>query len=57
MINTLTQLNPAVRASLARWHAMVQAKDLSGLSALLHPTRCSARPWRTRPTARRPPWS
>ena len=37
MINTLTHLNPAVQASLARWHTMVQAKNLSGLSALLHP--------------------
>lgn len=37
MINTLTHLNPAVQTSLARWHAMVQAKDLAGLGALLHP--------------------
>ena len=37
MINTLTHLNPAVQASLARWHTMVQAKNLSGLSAMLHP--------------------
>lgn len=31
------QLNPAVAASLARWHQMIAARDLSGLADILHP--------------------
>lgn len=31
------QLNPAVAASLARWHQMIGARDLSGLADILHP--------------------
>lgn len=30
-------LAPAAAASLARWHAMVAAADLSGLEAIVHP--------------------
>lgn len=37
MTSTLTQLKPAVQASLTRWHTMVATQDLSALPELLHP--------------------
>lgn len=36
-MSTAATLNPAVAASLARWHQMIAARDLGGLSELLHP--------------------
>jgi len=33
----MTAPNPAIAASLARWHQMVAAQDLAALPALLHP--------------------
>ena len=30
-------LSPAAASSLARWHAMIAAGDLSGLAAIVHP--------------------
>ncbi len=32
-----TPLNPAAEATLATWHAMIRARDTSGLAALLAP--------------------
>lgn len=32
-----TELNPNAAASLARWHQMVERKDLSDLAAIIHP--------------------
>ena len=34
---SLTHLNPAAQTTLAQWHQMLLAGDLSGLPALLHP--------------------
>ena len=34
---SLSQLPPAVAASLQQWHQMLAQRDLSGLGALLHP--------------------
>ena len=36
-MNLNQQLQPAVAASLCRWHAMVASNDLSELQSLLHP--------------------
>lgn len=36
-MSTTALLNPAVAASLARWHQMIAARDLSALGQLLHP--------------------
>ena len=34
---TLSNLNANAAVSLARWHEMVAAKDMSGLGAIVHP--------------------
>lgn len=34
---TLTHLNANAAASLEKWHAMIESKDLSGLEAIIHP--------------------
>ena len=36
-MTTLPNLRPAAAASLAKWHAMVAANDLSGLRSIVHP--------------------
>jgi hypothetical protein len=36
-MDTLGRLHPAVAATLARWHAMVERKDLAELPSIVHP--------------------
>lgn len=36
-MSTHETLDPAVAASLVRWHAMIASRDLGGLADLLHP--------------------
>jgi hypothetical protein len=36
-MTALPNLHPAAAATLAKWHAMIAANDLSGLSAIVHP--------------------
>jgi hypothetical protein len=36
-MSKLNNLKPAVAASLAAWHEMAAAKDMSGLPAIVHP--------------------
>lgn len=35
-MSTLANLNPNVAASLAKWHAMVESKDLSDIASIIH---------------------
>lgn len=37
MLTTETMLNPKALESLARWHALVESRDMEELDALLHP--------------------
>lgn len=32
-----SNLNPNVAASLAKWHAMIESKDLGGIADIIHP--------------------
>ena len=45
------KLQPAVAASLAKWHEMVAQRDLSTLSALLHPNAVFRSPMAHKPYA------
>jgi len=51
---TLSTSNAAIAASLARWHAMVAAGDLSDLPALLHPDAVFRSPMAHKPYAGAP---
>ncbi len=50
-MNTELKLHPAVATSLAKWHAMVAQRDLSALSALLHPDAVFRSPMAHKPYA------
>lgn len=45
------QLNPAAAASLARWHALIERRDLSELPQLLHPQAVFRSPMAYKPYA------
>jgi hypothetical protein len=44
-----SQLKPAVATSLARWHEMVAARDLSQLPGIVHPDACFRSPMAFKP--------
>ncbi|MBH1986800.1 MAG: nuclear transport factor 2 family protein [Burkholderiales bacterium] len=44
-----TSLQPAVRASLQKWHDMVAARDLSALPGILHDDACFRSPMAFKP--------
>ncbi len=50
-MNIDLKLQPAVAASLAKWHEMVAQRDLSTLSALLHPNAVFRSPMAHKPYA------
>ncbi len=45
------QLNPAAAASLARWHALIERRDLGELPQLLHPQAVFRSPMAYKPYA------
>jgi hypothetical protein len=46
---TLANLDPKAAASLAKWHAMVEGKDLGAVGAILHPEAAFRSPMAYKP--------
>lgn len=48
-MSTAPNLNPNVAASLAKWHAMIESKDLAGLADIIHPNATFRSPMAFKP--------